>query len=329
MQLLLEEKETALTDADSKIDNLDRETACLRAKVRRLESEVDFITTDCYTLVREKITLENRLQDFNSWPEFRIEFGQLTTEFIAMKMQRAREHVLQERYLEIAREARVELAVAKQERDEAMEKYRILRAKTTTTTFTAAPAAVTATTSPVANAVAAIPVVKENSPGDIALKAENTRLTLALRPQSSFLSQKYSDLGRLQSRLKTSSENSVVQLNRASSTITSLEEDKAKAEGRIAELGRNLQEAKAKAEVRIAELGRGLQEAKDRADEMEEMYRAEAFASEGEGEKVEAEEKEEEEEGSGGEKAETSWVVEMSKKGPTGGSGADGSEGED
>ena len=183
MQQLLEEKETALTDAASKIDNFDRETACLRAKVRRLESEVDFLSSDRYTLVREKIILENRLGDFNSWPEFRIEFDHLTTEFIAMKMQRAREHVLQERYLEIARETRVELAAAKQattmskiahseelelvqqERDQAMEKYRILLATTTTTaaatTPTATLAAVAANTPPATNAAAATPSSRE------------------------------------------------------------------------------------------------------------------------------------------------------------------------
>ena len=381
MQQLLEEKETALTDAASKIDNFDRETACLRAKVRRLESEVDFLSSDRYTLVREKIILENRLGDFNSWPEFRIEFDHLTTELIAIKMQRAREHVLQERYLAIARETRVELAAAKeaitmsktahskelelvqQERDQAMEKYRILLATTTTTaaatTPTATPAAVAANTSLITNAAASIPVVKGDSPEEIALKNENTRLILALRSQTSLLSQKYSDLDRMQSRQKTRSDHFAALLNRASLAIASLEEDKAKAEARIEELGRNFQEAK------------------DRADEIEEMYMAVAFMSEGKGEKVEkkeeqrekveekeeegekveekeeegekVEEKEEEgekveeekveakeeegeEEGSG-EKAETSGllkqIVETSNKGPAGGSGADGSGSED
>lgn len=315
MQQLLEEKEAALMDATSKIDNLDREKAGLRAKVSRLEAEVDFVTKDRYKLVREKITLENRLGDFNSWPEFRIEFDRLTTEFIAMKSQRAREHLLQERYLESAKEARAELAAAKQaetmskeahskelelaqqERDEAMEKYRILLATQTTTSATAAAttttpptaAAIATTTSPAANAAAAaIPVVKGNSPGDSVLQSENTRLTLALRSQSSLLAKKTSDLGRMQSLLKTRSDHSAAQLEKATSTIASLEEDKAKAEARIEELGRDLQKAK------------------DEAEQMEEMYMAVAFPSEDEGEQVDegkdevVEDNEEEEEGDDG-----------------------------
>lgn len=310
MQQFLEEKEAALTDATSKIDNLDREKAGLRAKVSRLEAEVDFITKDRYSLVCEKISLENRLGDFNSWPEFRIEFDRLTTEFIAMQSQRAREHLLQERYLEIAKEARAELAAAKQaetmskiahskeleqaqqQRDEAMEKYRILLATTTAanTTPAATAADVTTTTSPVTNAAATIPVVKGNSPGDVLLQDENTRLTLALRSKSSLLAQKSSDLGRMQSLLRTRSENSAGQLEKTASTIASLEEDKTKAEARIAELERDLQKAK------------------NEAEQMEGMYMAVAFRSEDEAEGVEKKKKEEEE-GSGGEKAEGSWLL--------------------
>ena len=284
MQQLLEEKITARSDAASKIDNLDRENAGLRAKVGRLESEVDFLSNDRYALVREKWTLENRLGDFNSWPEFRIEYDQLTTEFIAMKTQRAREHILQEQTLQIAKETKAELAATKRaeglskiahskeleqvqhERDEIKEKYQILLATTTATTATTDALAVTAASD------TATTVAKETSPGDVALQEENTRLALALRSQSSLLSKKSSDLDRMQTLLKTRSNHSLLQLQSAAVTITSLEEDKAKAEERVADLERDVREANEKAE------------------EMEEMYMAVAFAGE-----------EEEEEGEGGE----------------------------
>ena len=234
-----------------------------------------------------------------------------------MKRQRAREHISQEQVLHIAKEAKLELAAAKraeamrnighieelkqvqQERDEAKERYKALLTKTT---------AVTTTTS----------VAKGNTPGDIALQGEITRLNLALRSQTSLLSRKSSDLNRMQSLLKTRSNHSASQLKTAASTISSLEEDNAKGEERIAELEKDVQEANEKAE------------------EMEEMYMAVAFMDEGEGEKEKEDEKEEdEEEWSGEEKEDTSrllkQVVAMSKKGRkgtgagAGGSGADGS----
>ena len=343
VQQLLEEKNSAINDAASKIDNLDRENAGLRAKVGWLQSEIDFLANDRYTLIREKWILENKLGDFNSWPEFRIEYDQLTTEFVAMKRQRAREHILQEQTLQMAREAKAELAATKmaearrklahskeleqvqqeleqvqQERDNAKEKYENLLATTTAGTTTPAVAATTATT-----AATATTVIKGNSPGDIALQEENAQLTLTLRSQSSLLSKKSSDLDRMQSLLRTRSNHSALQHKMAALTITSLEESKAKAGARIAELERDLQEANSKAE------------------EMEEMYMAVAVMSEGEGEggKKEEGKKENEEEGSGGEKEETSWllkqIVKMSKKGrkkpgsTAGGSEGDGSGSED
>ena len=199
VQQLLEEKNSAINDAASKIDNLDRENARLRGKVGWLQSEVDFLANDRYTLIREKWILENQLGDFNSWPEFRIEYDQLTTEFVAMKRQRAREHLLQERTLQIAREVKAELAATKmaeamrklahskeleqiqQERDNAKEKYENLLATTTAGTTTPAVAATTA-------AATATTVTKGNSPGDIALQEENAQLTLTLRSKSSLLS---------------------------------------------------------------------------------------------------------------------------------------------
>ena len=201
-----------------------------------------------------------------------------------------------------------ELKQIQQERDEAKERYQALLAKTTTATTTASVTAAAATTA----------VAKGNTPGDIALQEEITRLNLALRSQTSLLSKKSSDLDRMQSLLKTRSNHSASQLKTAASTISSLEEDKAKGEERIAELEKDVQEANEKAE------------------EMEEMYMAVAFMDEGEGEKEKEEEKgEDEEEGSEEEKGDTSWllkqVVAMNKKGrkgtgaAAGRSGADGS----
>lgn len=331
MQQLLEEKDTALNDTANKIENLDREITGLRAKVGWLESEVDFLTNDRYALVREKLTLQNKLGDFKSWPEFRMEYDNLTTDFVVMKSQRAKELILQEQTLEIAKETKAELAATKlaeamsktahskkfeqvqQERDEAKEKYQTLLATTTIT-----PAATAATT-----------VVKEESPRhialqngnialqkeNIALQKENDRLTFALRFQSSLLSKKSSDLDGMQSLLKTGSDHSALQLKTAASTIMSLQENKAKAEECIAELERLVQEANEKAE------------------EMEERYMAVAFVGQVEGEKEVGQD-----EGSRGEKAETSWLlnqtVEMSKTGrkelglTVAGSEADGSIGE-
>ena len=323
LQKLLEEKETAVEDATIKTNALDKENAGLRAKVDRLQKDVDFISKDRYALVRENCILQNKLGDFNSWPEFRVEYDELTTKFEAMKRQRAREHISQEQVLHIAKEAKLELAAAKraeamreighveelkqvqQERDEAKERYQALLTKTTAVTTTAATTVVATTTS----------VAKGNTPGDIALQEEITRLNLALRSQTSLLSKKSSDLDRMQSLLKTRSNHSASQLKTAASTISSLEEDKAKGEERIAELEKDVQEANEKAE------------------EMEEMYMAVAFMDEGEGEKEK--EEEDEEEWGGEEKVDTSrllkQVVAMSKKGRkgtgagAGGSGADGS----
>ena len=296
-----------------------------------LQKDVDFISKDRYALVRENGILQNKLGDFNSWPEFRVEYDELATEFEAMKRQRAREHISQEQVLRIAKEAKLELAAAKrveairkidhseelkqiqQERDEAKERYQALLAKTTTATTTASVTAAAAT----AAVATTTSVAKGNTPGDIALQEEITRLNLALRSQTSLLSKKSSDLDRMQSLLKTRSNHSASQLKTAASTISSLEEDNAKGEERIAELEKDVQEANEKAE------------------EMEEMYMAVAFMDEGEGGKEEEEKGEDKEEGSEEEDGDTSWllkqVVAMNKKGrkgtgaAAGRSGADGS----
>ncbi|MCJ1347692.1 hypothetical protein MMC31_005921 [Peltigera leucophlebia] len=327
MQQLPEIKETALKDAVSQNDDLDKENAGLRAKVERLEKEVDFISKDRYALVRENCILQNKLGDFNSWPEFRVEYDQLSTEFVAMKRQRAREHISSEQILYIAKQARAELAAAKRaeglsiiahsdelrqiqhERDEAKEKYQNLLA---TTTAAAATTAITTMTATAATSAVTIASAEVKTPGDKALQEENIRLTLALRSQTSQFSKKSSDLDRLKSLLKTRSNHSAAQLGTAASTILSLEEEKRKAEERIAELEKDVQEANEKAE------------------EMEEMYMAVVSMDEGEGEKEEEEkeeeekeeeEKENEEKGEDGEgRPETSWllkqVVAMSKKKP-------------
>ncbi|MCJ1346587.1 hypothetical protein MMC31_004805 [Peltigera leucophlebia] len=269
MEQLLEGKETALKEAASKINYFDNENAGLRAKVDHLQRDLDSISKDRYTLIKENCILQNKLGDFNSWPEFRIEYEQLATEFEAMKRQRAREHISYEQILHVAKEAKLELASAKraetirniaqseelkqiqQERDEAKEKYHNLLATT------AAAAA--------ANTAATTATAKERTPGDKALQEENTRLTVALRSQTSLLSRKSSELTRMQSLLKTRSDHSANQLTTAASTILSLKKEIRKADGRIAKLEKDVQEANEKAE------------------EMEEMYMAVAFMDEGEG----------------------------------------------
>lgn len=317
MQKLVEEKDVALREAASKIEDLDMENACLRAKVDRLKKDVDFISKDRYALVRDKCILQNKLGDFSSWPEFRVEYDHLATEFEVMKRQRAREHILQEQVLNIAKEAKLQLAEAQlakamskiahseelkqaqKERDEAKGSNKTLLAKTTvaaTTIASTTPAIIApAVVAPavVTPAIATI-AATESILGDKVLQEENTRLTLALRSQTSLLSKKSSDLERMQSLLKTRSNHSVSELRKAAATILDLEE------------------VKEQADKRIAELERDVKEANEKADEMEGLYTAVAFGDESEGEN---EEKEEEDHGE--EKAETSWllkqVVAMSK----------------
>lgn len=307
MQLLLEEGDISLGDAASKNDNLDRENADLRAKVERLEKKAEFISKDCYAFVRENCVLQNRLRDFKSSSEIRVEYDKLVSELQAMKRHRAREHISQGQISHIAKEAKFELAAAKraaamskvaqseelkqaqQERDEMSEKYQTLLANSSTSTTTTASNA----------SVATIAVAPEGSdPEDRALQEENIRLTLALRYQISLFSKKSSNLDRMQSLLKTRSSHSATQLKAAASTILSLEEEKNQADGQIEELERDVREANEKAE------------------EMEVLYMAVAFRDEEEGDKKE--EKEEKEEGRGEEGAETPWllkqVVAMSKK---------------
>lgn len=298
MQQLVEEKETVLKEAASKNGDLDKEINGLRAKVARLEKEVDLISADRYALVRDKCILQNKLGDFNSWLEFRVEYDQLATEFEAMKRQRAREHISQEQVLGNAKGAKLQLAEAKraiamikiahseelkqvqQERDLAKESYETLLAKTTAA---AATIASTTTTTTVVTPTIATTAATEVAPGDKVLQEENTRLTLALRSQTSLLSKKSSELERMQALLKTRSNHSVSELRTAAATILDLEEEKEQADKRIAELERDVQDAI------------------DEAEEMKGLYMALVFGGEGEGEK---EEEEEEGEGEENEEAE-------------------------
>lgn len=317
MQLLLEEGDIFLGDAASKNDNLDRENADLGAKVERLEKKYEFMSKDYQAFVRENYVLQNRLRDFKSWPEFRVEYEELVTEFQAMKRLRTRESNLQEQISHIAKGAKLELAAAKraaamrkaahskelkqaqQERDETREKYQALLANSAISTTTTATNA----------SVTTIAVAPEGSkPGDRALQEENMRLTLALRSQTFLLSKKSSDLDRLQSLLKTCSSHSATQLKAAASSILSLEEEKNQAEERIEELERDVRDAN------------------EQAEEIEGLYMAVAFGNEKEGDK--REEEEEEEEGRGEDSAaETSWllkqVVAMSKKKRASGAGSE------
>lgn len=66
MEHLLENKEKSFKEAAGKND---KENAGLRAKVDFLQKHPDFVSKDRYTLVREKCVLENKLEDFNQWPE--------------------------------------------------------------------------------------------------------------------------------------------------------------------------------------------------------------------------------------------------------------------
>lgn len=267
MEQLLRDKESLLQDAVIENGHLDKENSGLRAKVNRLEKEVDFISKDWYALVRENCILQNKLGDFNSWPEFRIEFDELATQFEAMKRARATEHISQEQILHIAKEAKLELAatkraeatsktahseelkLVKQERDDAREMYQTLLATNT------APAIVTTTAAS-----------EGLTPGDKALQEKNTRLNLALRSKTSLLSSKTSELERMQSPIEFRSDHSASQLKTAESTILSLEEEKTKAKNHIAKLEKDLQEA--------IETG----------EEWEEMWRAAVFVDDEEAE---------------------------------------------
>ena len=321
MEELLEEKEKSLKDVASKNDDLDKESAGLRAKIDRLQKEVDFISKDRYALVRENCILQNKLGDFNSWPEFRVEYDELATQYEAMERQRAREQISHEQILQVAKKAKLELAavkraeamsktahseelkLVKQERDDAREKYKTLL----NTTTTAATAATTV----------------GNNPREIALKKENIRLTVALRSQTLLLAKKASEFERMQSLIRTRSDHSASKLKSVESTILSLEE------------------YRAKADKRIVELEEAVKEANEKAEEMEEMYLAVAFMDKAEDEEEKEEKVEnEEEDGNGGEeRPPTPWLlkqmVAMSKKerreaGATGGGpDADGSGSEE
>ena len=309
-ELVLEEeekeKDSALREAASKIEDLDKEKAILRKKVDRLEKDVDFISKDRYALVRENCILQNKLDDFNSWPEFRVEYDRLATEFEVMKRQRAREHYLQEQYLRVAKEARLQLAEAKlaevvskithgeelkqaqKERDEAKEKNQALLVKTA-----AAAATITTTTTAITASVAFTPAATESTLGNKVLQEEHTRLTLNLRSQTSLLSKKSSELERMKTLIKTRSDHFLSELRKAEATICNLKEEKEQADMRIAKLKMDVKEANAK------------------TDELEDRFMAVALGDESEGEENEGKE-----EGEG--KADTSrllkQLVAMSKQ---------------
>ena len=268
LEQLVREKENSLKEAAGKNEDLDKEVAGLRAKVNRLEKDVDISSKDRYAFVRENCILQNKLGEFNSWPEFRVEFDELATQYEAMKRQRAREHISEDQILHIAKEAKLELAVAKraeamsniahsedlkvvkQERDEAREKHQALL---DTTTAAAA-----------------------------ALQGENTRLTLALRSKTSLLFKKTSECERIQYLIKKRSDHSASKLKSAASTILALKEDKQNADERIAELEGEVEEAN------------------EEAEQMKDMYMALAFPDEGE----EEDDEDEDEDGDGEEEDE-------------------------
>lgn len=79
----------------------------------------------------------------------------------------------------------------------------------------------------------------------------NSDVILALRSQTSLLSEKLFDLDRVQSLLETRSSHFAHQFKSATSTIASLSEDKAKGAERITWLERNLEEANNRTEEMV------------------------------------------------------------------------------
>ena len=300
----LKDAKTALKDTTAKNEELHKANAGLRAKIDRLQKELEFTSNDRYELVGKTWVLQNRLGDFESWPQFREEFDLLTTQYSAMQRQRAREETSREQILHVAKEARRQLEVAKRaeamskiahskelesvkrERDEARENYETLLATTAA-----------ATTPIIATTAAGVSTLR-----DKALQEENTRLTLALRSKTTLLAKKTSEFERIQSLIKTRSEHSAFQLKAASATILTLDEDQKKAAKRIAALEK---------EVRVAN---------EKAEEMEEMCMAVAFADEAEEKEDDTKEGDDEGDMDG---EQNSWllrrVVAMSKKHRSGG----------
>ena len=331
---LLEEKEKSLTEAATKNEELDKKNSLLQEKVDRLEKELDFVSKDRYELVRQTCTLQNRLGDFQSWPQFREDYDRLVTEYGMMQRQRAREDISHQQILAVAKEARLELATAKlaaamskidhseelnqlkRERDDARENYETL----VSSTKTAAAAAATASNAATATATTTTTTTKGNTPGDKVLQEENTRLSLELRSQTSLLAKKTSEFNRMQSLLKSRSNHSASQLNEAASTIRSLEEEKTKGNKRIAELEKDLTEAKANAEqMEDMYMSLAFADPKKAGEEEEEDVKAEEEKGEEEDEEGEEGEEDEEGEDGSGEQPPTSWllrqVVAMSKAG--------------
>ena len=65
---------------DSLKNDFDQESTALRAKADRLEKEIDFALKDCYEPIHKVCTLQNKLEGFESWTEFRVEYDRLATQ---------------------------------------------------------------------------------------------------------------------------------------------------------------------------------------------------------------------------------------------------------
>lgn len=185
-----------------------------------------------------------------------MEYDNVSTDFVVMKNQRAkrthlarakltnreinqslssRRQILAKAIRKIAHSK--ELEQVQQERDEAKEKHQSLLATT-----------------------AVITVVKGESPRDIALRKENTRLTFALCFKSSLFSKKNPPiLTGCNPFSKPAPTTSLSSSKTDASTIISIQENETKVEECTAELERHVQEAK------------------ERAEEIEKRYMAVAF----------------------------------------------------
>ena len=256
LEQLFEEKQNSLNNAVNRITGLDRANAGLQAKVDRLQIELESTSKDRYELIRKTCTLQNKLGDFESWPQFCEEYDLLATQYEAMKRQRAREETSHEQLLHIAREAKLkvesakraesmtkaahaeELKLIKRQRDEARGKYRTL--------------------------VATTAAAEESSGGDKKLLEQNDRLSLSLQKKTNQLAKNMLELERMRSLNKKRPDDFTSQLKTQSAKILVLEEDARKATNRIAEL--------------IEEL----RKANEKADEMEALYMAVVFPDESE-----------------------------------------------
>lgn len=128
---LLENKEKPFKEAAGKND---KENAGLRAKVDFLQKHPVFVSKDRYTLVREKCVLQNKLEDFNQWPE--LDPIRSDEEVAGKRSNLARANSTCRAAGKIAEAMSglahsEELKLAKQERDDEREMYQTLLATTT------------------------------------------------------------------------------------------------------------------------------------------------------------------------------------------------------